>query len=150
MEKVVSTDSKRILVFRLENEEYGVDIRKVTTIIKKDMAVTRVPKAPEFVNGVINLRGEIISVIDLRKKFNIIPADDTEETRIIIIKVDDMAVGFVVDSVAEVIQLKEASIENITGISADKSLDYIYGVGKLEGRIVTLLNLEKIVGLNEI
>jgi purine-binding chemotaxis protein CheW len=150
MEKVVSTDSKRILVFRLENEEYGVDIRKVTTIIKKDMAVTRVPKAPEFVNGVINLRGEIISVIDLRKKFNIIPADDTEETRIIIIKVDDMAVGFVVDSVAEVIQLKEASIENITGISTDKSLDYIYGVGKLEGRIVTLLNLEKIVGLNEI
>jgi len=145
MEAAVISDSKQFLVFRLDKEEYGVDIQKVTTIIEKDMAIARVPKTPDFIEGVINLRGEIVPVMNLRKKFNLPAVEDTEDTRIIIIKLEDLAIGLIVDSVAEVIHLSEDSIETISSFSAEVSLDYILGVGKVDGRIVTLLNLEKLI-----
>jgi purine-binding chemotaxis protein CheW len=139
------TDSKQFLIFRLAKEEYGVDIRTVTTIIENDMPITRVPRTPDYIKGVINLRGEIVPILDLRKKFNLPDAETTSEARIIIVKIDDMAIGFIVDSVAEVIQLAEESIETVSNFSSDLSLDYISGVGKVDGRIVTLLNLEKLI-----
>ena len=145
MEAAVISDSKQFLVFRLDKEEYGVDIQKVTTIIEKDMAIARVPKTPDFIEGVINLRGEIVPVMNLRKRFNLPAVEDTEDTRIIIIKLEDLAIGLIVDSVAEVIHLSEDSIETISSFSAEVSLDYILGVGKVDGRIVTLLNLEKLI-----
>jgi len=145
MEAAVISDSKQFLVFRLDKEEYGVDIQKVTTIIEKDMAIARVPKTPDFIEGVINLRGEIVPVMNLRKKFNLPAVEDTEDTRIIIIKLEDLAIGLIVDSVAEAIHLSEDSIETISSFSAEVSLDYILGVGKVDGRIVTLLNLEKLI-----
>lgn len=139
--------SKRFLVFRLGKEEYGVDIQKVTTIIEKDMAIARVPKTPDFIKGVINLRGEIIAIMDLRERFNLLAVEDTEDTRIIIVKIEDTVIGFIVDSVTEVLQLSEESIENISNISSELSLDYIFGVGKVDDRVVTLLNLEKLINV---
>ncbi len=139
--------AKRYLVFRLGEEEYGIDISKITTIIEKDMNIARVPKLPPFLKGVINLRGEIVPVISLRLKFDL--SDDVfdTETRIIIVKMDEISAGLIVDSVAEVIELDEESTESIANIAGDMSVDYITGVGKAGDRIITLLNLEQLVSL---
>lgn len=144
-----SPASKRYLVFRLGDEEYGIDINKITTIIEKDMNIARVPKLPPFLKGVINLRGEIIPVISLRLKFDL--SDDVfdSETRIIIVKMDEISAGLIVDSVAEVIELDEESTESIANIAGELSVDYITGVGKAGDRIITLLNLEDLVSLKE-
>jgi purine-binding chemotaxis protein CheW len=139
----------KFLVFRLCIEEYGLDIRQITTIIEKDMNIARVPKTPDFMKGVINLRGEIIPVISLRKKFKLFDEGFTDETRIVIVRVDEISIGLIVDSVAEVLELDDESIENITDISGELSFDYITGVGKVHGRIITLLNLDKLISLEE-
>lgn len=142
-------ENKRYLIFRLGDEEYGIDIHKITTIIEKDMNIARVPKLPPFLKGVINLRGEIVPVISLRLKFDM-PEDIYDiETRIIIIKMDEISAGLIVDSVAEVIELDEEATESIANIAANLSVDYITGVGKAGDRIITLLNLENLVSLKE-
>ncbi len=148
MEDIKAAELKKYLVFKLENEEYGVDIQKITTIIEKDMVIARVPKTPSFLKGVINLRGEIIPVIHLRKRFNLPEVEESEDTRIIIIKFEEIAVGFIVDAVAEVIELGENDIENVTNFGGIISGEYILGVGKINNRIVTLLNLDKLVSLS--
>ena len=149
MDEIKNMELRKFLVFNLGTEEYGIDIQKITTIIEKDMSIARVPKTPAYLKGVINLRGEIIPVINLRRRFNLADGEDTEETRIIIVKFEEIVVGLIVDSVAEVVELDEDSIENITNIAGELSLDYIMGVGKVEGRIITLLNLEKLILLLE-
>ena len=149
MGEIKATEVKKFLVFKLGNEEYAIDIQKITTIIEKDMNIARVPKTPVYLKGVINLRGEIIPVINMRRKFNLTEEEDTEETRIIIVKLEDIAVGLIVDSVAEVVELNDDSIENITNIAGTLSFDYIMGVGKINGRIITLLHLEKLIILTE-
>lgn len=140
-------ESKKFLVFRLGNEEYGIDIHKIATIIEKNMNIARVPKTPRYLTGVINLRGEIVPVVSLRLKFGL--PDDVfgDDTRIIIIKTEDMSIGLIVDSVAEVLELDEETTESMANITGELSFDYISGVGKVNGRIITLLNLEKLVTL---
>ena len=144
MEGTSRADTRQFVVFKLGNEEYGIDIQKVTTI-EKMMTIARVPRTPDFIKGVINLRGEIIPIIDLRAKFSLSKTEETEDTRIIIIKIEEISAGMIVDAVAEVLHLPEDSMENITNFSNDLSMDFILGVGKLEDRIVTLLNLEKLI-----
>jgi purine-binding chemotaxis protein CheW len=141
--------AKRYLVFRLGDEEFGIDINKITTIIEKDMNIARVPKLPPFLKGVINLRGEIVPVISLRLRFDIPEDVFDSETRIIIVKMDEISAGLIVDSVAEVIELDEESTESIANIAGELSVDYITGVGKAGDRIITLLNLEQLVSLKE-
>lgn len=140
---------KKCLIFNLSDEEYGIDIHKITTIIEKKMNITRVPKTPCYVNGVINLRGEIIPIVSLRIKFGLCEDAFNEETRIIIIKLDDVSVGLIVDSVAEVLELSEDDTESMANITGDQSVEYIAGIGKANGRIITLLNLEKLASLND-
>jgi len=147
MEASVSTDRKQFLVFKLDTEDYGIDINKITTIIEKDMIIARVPDTPEFVKGVINLRGEIIPVIELRKRFNLPSITDTENTRIIIIRIEDVIVGLIVDEVVEVVMLDDDDIESLANFSNDFSMDYISGAGKVDGRIVTILKLEKLISI---
>jgi purine-binding chemotaxis protein CheW len=144
MGTVAGADMKQFVVFKLGQEEYGVDIQKITTI-EQLRQITRVPKTPAFIKGVINLRGDIIPIMDLRKRFSLPHVENTEETRIIISKLEDVFIGFIVDGVAEVLQLAEDSIESIANFSSDLSLDYILGVGKVSDRIVTLLNIEMMV-----
>lgn len=148
MDKINALGIRKFLVFKLESEEYAIDIQKITTIIEKDMSIARVPKTPDYLKGVINLRGEIIPVINLRKRFKL-QEEDTKENRIIIVKLEDIAVGIIVDSVAEVVELDDNSIENITNIGGPMSFDYIMGVGKIDGRIITLLHLEKLISLSK-
>ena len=145
----IQIGAKKYLVFKIGDEEYGIDIRKITTIIEKTMEIARVPKLPVFLKGVINLRGDIIPVISLRLKFGLSEDVYDSETRIIIVGLDEISAGLIVDSVAEVIELDEESTESITNIAGDFSLDYIAGVGKAEGKIITLLNLERLISIED-
>lgn len=144
MEEANKLETKQFVVFKLGNEEYGIDTSKVTTIVRM-MTIARVPKTPDFIKGVINLRGEIIPIMDLRARFHLEAIEHTEDTRITIIKVEEVVIGIIVDAVTEVMQFADDDIENVTNFSNNYSLDYIYGIGKMNERIITLLNLEKLV-----
>lgn len=149
MEGVANTESRQYIVFKLGHEEYGIDSLNITTIIDKNRTITRVPRTPAFIKGVINLRGDIIPVMDLRTRFTMPEMEDTEDTRIIIVKINDILIGVIVDAVVEVLDLTEDAIENISNLSSDLSMDYILGVGKADNRIVTLLNFEKLIKLSD-
>lgn len=142
-----NNEAKRYLVLKIDNEEYGIDIYKISTIIEKDMNIARVPKLPDFIRGVINLRGEIVPVISLRLKFGLSNDIFGPDTRIIIIRFGEISVGLIVDLVSEVIELDEEAIESVTGSKSGLSKDFVTGIGKMNGRIVTLLNVEKLVSL---
>ncbi|KUO76124.1 MAG: chemotaxis protein CheW [Clostridia bacterium BRH_c25] len=142
MEAAVYT--KQFVIFRLENEEYGIDILRVKEI-KEMMRMTRVPKAAHFVCGVINLRGEIIPVIDLRKKFNLPDGEENNNTRIIIVAVDDITVGLVVDTSSEVIEISNSAIEGAPEVVGNVDQGFIYGIGKVGERLIILLDIVKIV-----
>lgn len=144
----METEMKAI-VFQLNKEEYGVDILQVRSI-EKLQAITRVPKAPHFVNGVINLRGIITPVIDLRKRFALEEGDETEETRIIIVHVAESDVGLIVDSATDVLDIPEDAIEPPADIVGGVKAEYLRGVAKLENRLLIMLNLEKVLNPEEI
>ncbi len=146
MEAQVQGSVNQFVIFNMNQEEYGIDIQKITTI-EKLLNITRVPQASAAIKGVVNLRGEIISVIELSKKLKMGVTTPTDDTRIIIFKIDDVSVGFIVDEVVEVLTIPDEQIENVLQVSSDVSLDYIYGIGKVNDRIVTLLNLDKLIVL---
>ncbi len=135
---------RQYVVFRIGQEEYGVDIQKVS-IIEKMMNIARVPTAPPAILGVVNLRGEIIPILDLRKRFDMTAREPDDDTRIIIFRMGELVMGMLVDMVSEVHHLLDGDIESVTSITSDRSLDYITGVGKVENRLVTLLNIEKLI-----
>ena len=144
-------DSKEILqlvTFRLGKEEYSLDILKVQEIIRH-MELTRVPKAPDFVDGVINLRGKVIPVIDLRKRFGLPVDEKTNETRIIVVDVATRTVGLKVDAVSEVLRLPSDTVEPPPAMVTGVESDYKKGVGKLDGRLLILLDVAKILTKTE-
>ncbi|MEN2776592.1 chemotaxis protein CheW [Acetivibrio clariflavus] len=147
MGEVVNVDGKQYVVFLLDKENYGIEIHSVTTI-EKMLPYARVPKTPDYIKGVINLRGEIVPIMDIRTRFGMEAREETEETRIIIIKINDVSFGIIVDEVDEVLTLNEEAIENVSNFTNDVSMDYILGVGKIDGRIVTLLNIEKLADIS--
>jgi len=134
------------VVFKLENEEYGIDILRVKEI-KEMIRITRVPKSPSFVRGVINLRGEVIPVIDLRKKFDMSQNIDTESTRIIIVLVDEITVGLIIDTSSEVLEIDKELIEEPPATIASIDHSYIYGIGKVKERLIILLDVSKIISI---
>lgn len=139
---------KQLVVFRLHNEEFGVEITDVREIVKP-RHITRLPHVDDYIKGVTNLRGEVIPVICLRKRFGIASQEDTQDTRIIMLEVNNSMVGFIVDAVTETLRLPESAIEpppsNIAGLRAD----YLAGVGKLENRLLILLEVDKILTSEE-
>ncbi|AOY78425.1 chemotaxis protein CheW [Clostridium formicaceticum] len=132
------------VVFQLDEEYYGIAIHLVETI-EKVSEITRLPNAPYYVKGVINLRGEVIPVVDLRKRFKMEEKPLTEESRIIILSLDEMIVGILVDSSSEVITMEKEDIENANNIISAFEDDYIKGIGKVEGRIIVILDILKIL-----
>ena len=144
-------DSREVLqlvTFRLGNEEFSLDILKVQEIIRH-MDLTRVPKTPDFVDGVINLRGRVIPVLDLRKRFGLPKDENTNETRIIVVDVDNRTVGLKVDAVSEVLRLPADTVEPPPAIITGVESEYIKGVGKLDGRLLILLDVAKILTSTE-
>lgn len=143
-DEIESGDVLQLVTFRLGNEEFSVDILKVQEIIRL-LDLTRVPKAPEFIEGVINLRGKVIPVMDLRKRFSMPEAEDTSEARIIVVELKDTTVGFRVDGVSEVLRLPADTVEPPPTMVCGLETEYIKGVGKLDDRLIILLDVEKVL-----
>lgn len=140
----VSGKEEQIVVFKLADQTYGVDIGAVAEIIRME-TITRVPRAPEFVEGVINLRGRIIPVIDLRKRFGLPEGEYTRQSRIIIVEIGGMTVGMIVDAVLEVLRIPRESIEPPPAVVDGVDVAYLRGIALWEDRMIILLNLEKIL-----
>ena len=138
----------QLVSFVVEDEEFGVDILKVQEIIRT-VDITRFPKSPEFVEGVINLRGKIVPVIDLRVRFGIGKRERDNETRIIVVELTDKVVGFLVDKVKEVIRVEKNIIEPPPELTTSISSNYITGVAKLQDRLLILLDLDKVLSGEE-
>ncbi|WP_135547191.1 chemotaxis protein CheW [Paenibacillus cymbidii] len=140
----------KVIVFALANEEYGVEVEKVRTI-ERMMPMTRVPKTPPFVKGVINLRGVVIPVIDLRGRFSLETAAYTDNTRIIIVAVGAIEVGMIVDSANDVIDVDTDNIENPPEIVGGIKAKYLRGIAQIgDSRLLVLLNLEEVLNKSEI
>jgi purine-binding chemotaxis protein CheW len=138
----------QLVTFSIGEEEFGVDILQVQEIIRT-MEITNVPRAPEFVEGVINLRGKVIPIVDMRSRFGLESKKHDKYTRIIVIENDMIIVGFVVDSVSEVLRLPATQVQPPPPVVAGMDSDYIDGVGKLEDRLLILLNLDSLLDNEE-
>ncbi|SDM98361.1 purine-binding chemotaxis protein CheW [Paenibacillus sp. yr247] len=143
-------EEKKVIVFALGTEEYGVEVEKVRTI-ERMQPMTRVPKAPKFIKGVINLRGVVIPIIDLRSRFGLEEQATTDTTRIIIVSAGDFEVGLIVDSANDVIDLDTDNIDNPPEIVGGIKAKYLDGIARVgEQRLLVLLNLEQVLDRNEI
>ncbi|QOR68898.1 chemotaxis protein CheW [Cytobacillus suaedae] len=134
----------KVIVFQLQDEEYGVPVEQVRSI-EKVLHITRVPRTENFVKGVINLRGVVTPIIDLRKRFGLAEEDYTENTRIIIVVLEDMEVGLIVDAANDVIDISKNSIEPPPDVVGAIEVEYINGIAKLDKRLLILLDLEKVL-----
>src|SRR5690554_1000317 len=148
-EEVRDEELLQLVLFRLGDEEFGVNILQAREIEKLDQGLTRVPKAPHFVEGVINLRGEIIPIVDLRKRFGLTLPDLGLDSRVIIVEIGDEAVGMLVDAVVEVLRVPVSAIESTPSITKGVNSYYLAGVAKIEERLIILLNLERALSQEE-
>jgi purine-binding chemotaxis protein CheW len=138
----------QLVSFKIGSEEFGVDILKVQEI-NRMLEVTRVPNAPEHVDGVINLRGKVIPIINLRRRFGMERKERDKDTRIVVVELSGKVVGFVVDAVSEVLRIPRSVTEPPPSLVAGIEAEYITAVGKLEDRLLILLDLEKILSGDE-
>ena len=143
-EKHLSGELIQVVSFHLGNEEYGVDISQVQEIIRM-VEITHVPRAPHFMEGVINLRGQLIPIIDLRTRFSMQRAEHTKSTRIVVTEIGSKRVGIVVDSVSEVLNIPLEQVEGAPDMIAGVGTEYIQGVGKVNDRIFILLDLTMVI-----
>lgn len=143
-----TTDILQLVSFMIGNEEYAVDIFYVKEINRLSH-ITKVPNAPEFIEGVINLRGRIIPVIDLRVRMSLPKKAHDKDSRIIVIEDDNLLVGFLVDAVKEVIRIPKNITEEPPEIVSSVKTDFISSVGKLEDRLLILIDLKKILSKDE-
>lgn len=140
----------QLVVFAIGDEEFGVDISQVREIVRL-IAITYLPKAPAFIEGVVNLRGQVVAVIDLAKRLNIPSKPRGDNTRIIIVEIEGLTMGMVVDSVSEVLRLSSENVEGVPSvIETEVEEHFISGVGKLQDRLLVLLDLKKILTPDEI
>jgi purine-binding chemotaxis protein CheW len=140
----------KVIVFGLANEEYGIEVDKVQTI-ERMAPITRVPKTPAFVKGVINLRGVVLPVIDLRGRFGLEETPPTDQSRIIVVAVNDLEVGFIVDSANDVIDVDSDGIETPPEAVGGVKAKYLRGVAKIgDNRLLIMLNLSEVLNKSEI
>lgn len=145
VKQAAATDANQFIVVELGAEYYGIDISNVDNIVKMQ-SITRVPKSQEYFNGVINLRGEIVPVMSLRRKFNLDDDEFTDKTRIIILKPEQQEpIGVIVDMVKEVVTLTEDNIEKISVDTKDEKAKYLNGVGKNGDILISILNIANVI-----
>ena len=147
MDDVTANEELQLVIFRLAKEEYGLPITKVQEI-NRLVPITKLPQTPSFMEGIINLRGRIIPVIDLRKRFSLPAEGQSEENRIIIVEVNGQTVGIIVDAVTEVVRLPGSSVEPPPPTFIIDA-QYIHGVGKLDDRLLILLDIDNILTSQE-
>ncbi|MED1437476.1 chemotaxis protein CheW [Aeribacillus composti] len=138
-------NEQKVIVFQLQDKEYGVFVQNVKSIEKVDH-ITRVPKTADYIKGVINLRGVVTPIIDLRKRLNMPEKEITDQTRVIIAVQNEMEVGLIVDSANDVVDISEDSIEPAPSVIEQVETEFIKGITKLDKRLIMLLDLEKVLG----
>ena len=143
-----STRAGKYLTFFLAGEEYGLEIMKVSEIIGMQN-ITRIPRTPDFIRGVINLRGRVIPITDLRRKFGM-PSDAAAESCVIVVQVSGVQTGLVVDRVSDVIAIAESDIEDSPAFSAGVRSDLLLGIGKAANKVKLLLNIERVLSADEL
>lgn len=141
-------DLLQLVTFMVGTEEFAIPILSVQEI-NRMMAITRVPQSPPFVEGVINLRGKIIPVVDLRKRFAVADSKNTNDNRIIVVEVSGRVIGFTVDRVNEVLRINADIVEPPPAMVCGVDSEYVRGVGKLEDRLLILLELSRLFALEE-
>jgi purine-binding chemotaxis protein CheW len=139
----------QLVGFRIGKETFGVPINLVHEIVRLP-EITAVPDAPEYIEGVINLRGKIVSIVDLRKRFGETRIEASRKNRILVAEIERKMVGLIVDAASEVIRLAESEIEAPPEIFQESDVKYVTGVGKLHGRLVILIDLTKILQKGEL
>ncbi len=151
--KVMADREGKYLTFTLASEEYGIGILKIREIIGM-MPITSVPQTPDFVKGVINLRGKVIPVMDLRLRFGMEAIDYSDRTCIIVVEIEGdggaVQIGIVVDSVSDVLNIKGEEIEDTPTFGTKLNTDYILGMSKMEGGVKILLDIDKVLSAEEI
>lgn len=136
------------VTFRLDNETYGINVMQVQEVLRVT-EIAPVPGSPNYVLGIINLRGNVVTVIDTRQRFGLVPRDMDDSTRIVIIEVNKQVVGILVDSVAEVVDLRASEIETAPNVGSDESSKYIQGVSSREEELLILIDLNKFLSSEE-
>ncbi len=136
------------VTFRLDNETYGINVMQVQEVLRYT-EIAPVPGAPSYVLGIINLRGNVVTVIDTRQRFGLDSADVTDNTRIVIIEADKQVVGIMVDSVAEVVYLRQSEVETAPNVGNDESAKFIQGVCNKNGELLILVELDKMMSEEE-
>ncbi len=143
-------ETTQFIVIQLGEEQYGVDIKYIDNIVRMQH-ITRVPKVPEYLKGVINLRGEVIPVMSIRLKMDLPEDEITKDTRIIILKLEVHGmIGIVVDQVKEVVTLQNEQIEKVSYDGKDERINYIVGIGKYDGGLISLLDLNSVIVEREV
>ncbi|MBF0537972.1 MAG: chemotaxis protein CheW [Nitrospirae bacterium] len=149
MEAFTATEGVlQLVTFTLGSEEYAVDILKVQEINRMTV-ITMVPNSPPYVEGVINLRGKVIPVINLRKKFGIAEIENDTDARIMIVDINGITMGMVVDSVSEVLRVSASIVEATPPMATDISTEFINGIAKLADRLIILLDIDKLIEQGE-
>jgi len=141
-------DLNQLISFIVGEEEYGLEILRVKEVIRL-REITRLPRAPSFVKGIINLRGDVIPIIDLRDRFGLERKEYTSMTRVIVVDVDGRLVGMVVDAASQVVRVPADQIDPPPPIVGGLSAEFIKGVGKLDERLIILLNIDRILSIQE-
>ena len=144
----MSNELIQLVTFKIGNEEFGVDIFKVREI-NKMMQITKVPESPIYVEGVVNLRGNVTPIVDLRSRLGLVQNETTEKTSIIVVELGKTAVGLIVDEVKEVLRIQSTITEPPPELVAGVNSEYITSVAKLDDRLLILLDLNKILSLKQ-
>ena len=149
MEQLTSSDELlQLVTFRMDTEEYGVNILKVQEI-NRMTEIAKVPNAPKYVEGVINLRGRVIPVISLRKRFNFAEKDSDEQSRIIIMDIQGITIGIIVDSVSEVLRIPSNTVDPAPNVATEMDTAFIKGIAKLEDRLIILIDMDMLIERTE-
>lgn len=148
-EEELISDQEQLVTFKLDNEEYGVDIMQVQEIIRLGHIV-RIPGAPPFVEGIMDLRGKVLPVVDLRRRFNLGSREHGTASRVVVVNIADMTLGLVVDAITEVLRLPKTAIEPPPRIVAGIDARFLKGIGRVDKRLLILLDLDRIFAEEEL
>ena len=148
VEKASEDEVFQRVTFQLENETYGINVMQVQEILRYS-EIAAVPGAPDYVLGIINLRGNVVTVIDTRARFGLMPAEITDNSRIVIIEAEKQVIGILVDSVAEVVYLKKSEIEDAPYVGTEESSQFIQGVTNRDDGLLILVDLNKLLSDEE-
>lgn len=144
VQKNTQVDGGKFLTFFLGDEEYAIEILKVQEIIGL-MKITPVPKMPDYIRGVLNLRGKIVPVMNLRTRFGLEEIEDTDETCIIVIQHEDYVMGVLVDRVSEVVDIATENIEDVPSVGVDEQSEYLAGIGKVDESVKMIIEVHKVL-----